>query len=65
MNKEIRKFLKEKKFVTGLPTAVRFINEDGSFSKVEATKGTYVMKYSDVLKLLKIAETTGSEGEGK
>lgn len=63
MNKQIRIFLKKKKFLTGLPTVVKFTNQDGSFTKVEASKGTYVMKYSDVLKLLKLTQKTGEKDD--
>ena len=62
MNKEIKKFMKEKKFIIGVPIEVKFKvkGEQLSFRKYRATKGTEVMKYSDVLKLLKMIE-----GEGK
>jgi len=55
MEKEIRNFMKEKKFVIGVPTVVKFkIKDKLDFSKWKATKGTMVMKYSDVLKLLRM-----------
>lgn len=62
MNKEVRKFLKKKKFVIGVPTVVKFLRSNKKdFAKFKATKGTEVMKYSDVLKLLKIAEKKGEK----
>ena len=55
MEKEIRNFMKEKKFIIGVPTIVKFKRKDKlDFSKWKATKGTEVMKYTDVLKLLRM-----------
>lgn len=54
MEKEIRRFLEEKKFVVGVPVVVKFEKINCDFSEWKATKGTEVIKYKDVLKLLKM-----------
>lgn len=54
MKKDLKSFLKEKKLCTGLPILLKFKRKDGGFSEIKATKGTEVMKYSDVKTALRL-----------
>ena len=52
--KEIKNKLKNKVFVIGIPLIVKFKKSNSKdFSKFKATKGTEVIKWKDVLKVLK------------
>jgi len=50
MNPELKKFLKSKKIIVPLPTTLRFKDKNGKIMNVKGTKGTYVVKWSDILK---------------
>ena len=62
MKEEIKRFLKEKKFVVGVPVVIKFkVKYIKDFKEWKATKGTEVMKYSDVLKLLRMIKKGANE----
>lgn len=51
---QLRKELRRKKFVIGVPTVVRFrIMDKKDWANFKATKGTEVVKWSDILKATK------------
>ena len=58
--KEIKNKLKDKIIVVGVPTIVRFkqFSDSKRFSEFEATKGTEVIKWKDILKVLREQEKT-------
>jgi len=57
MKEETKNFLKEKKFVIGVPFVVKFkINRLNKYKNFKATKGVEVIKLSDVKKAFEIEE---------
>ena len=49
-----KSFLKKRKFIVSLPVNITFRRHDGKVVKIPAKTGTYVVKYSDVLKFIKL-----------
>lgn len=49
---KLKQILREKKFVVGVPTIIKFktSNKQKPFSEYKATKGTEVIKWNDFLK---------------
>lgn len=54
MKKDLKSFLKENKFLVGLPVNINFPRKSGGNVKVKAKKFTEVMKYSDVKTALRL-----------
>jgi hypothetical protein len=59
MNKKQLRVLRKKIFVIGVPTVVRFKTKI-SFRDFKATKGTEVVKWSDVLKVNRKSQSQDS-----
>jgi len=63
MKKKVKYFLKSKTFIIGVPTIVRF-RIKGNLNRYEnwkATKGTEVVKLSDVKKAFKLDEQSSGD----
>lgn len=54
MKKQTKEFLKKQRLIVGLPVEVKFRRNDGSIFKCPAKKGSYILRWEDVLKAFRI-----------
>jgi hypothetical protein len=60
--KQAIEFLRTKRIITGVPTVVKFrVLEGGKMRSFKAKKGTWVVKWNDVLKAFRELNNTGGK----